>query len=806
MKVFRWFLPAIFSLLFFCSDTSAQITNLTVNGFSANFSSTQGQGTAWECNIPTGGTMICEIWADLNGNGVIDPATDKSIFGVFTQTDGDASGKNGPGDMDSLVNGHLILTMPDFDLAPGKYVLRFSNNNVVSLVTGTVNPMISPAYTISGTIIPPPSFSSKNIIITGEGKESGNFQTLALTDASGNYTLNFTQRAAGVKYSIYIRDNFSPYTSTPTDTAIVLSKSYSGVNFSFAQPVAKIVGYLKGEDGKALADVRISTWPNNGNYSDRNTTTDGNGFFQFGYSAADIAAYPVWRIQADNNMPPAYLSPQSVSISLHVGDSLRIDLTGYLANDSLKGTVYVDGNIPNNISFRVFASVSDSGFTQTNSNPVTGAFTLYVTKKLFNYYLGFNDLPSQYGYDWYNPLYHPGDKNIKLNVSTISWFPQTTQTNNRLNAVFFVNGTKGWAAGSNGTLIATSDGGASWSPKSTNTNTTINGLFFVNSSTGWFVGNGGVIKKTTDGGNSWTSLNSTTTGDLLAVQFVDQNTGWAVGGNLGQAVMLKTTDGGNTWNTQYNGNSGTIYSLSMMNANVGWALWFGSLIHTSDGGATWMPVNGASGYAVRFADQNTGWVVGMGSQICTTHDGGANWATQYLNASNLRSIHCINASTAWTVGDNGSIFMTTDGGTSWKRELVNTNYSNTNLASVWFVDAKNGWIAGDNGLILNTTLGGVSLVSDNRPNAQGKQFLLAQNYPNPFNAATVITYRLSAESKVTLTVYDILGNEIAVLVNATKPAGTYSTNFNASGLSTGIYFYRLKAGPLIETKKLLLLK
>jgi len=88
-----------------------------------------------------------------------------------------------------------------------------------------------------------------------------------------------------------------------------------------------------------------------------------------------------------------------------------------------------------------------------------------------------------------------------------------------------------------------------------------------------------------------------------------------------------------------------------------------------------------------------------------------------------------------------------------------------------------------------------------------KTFELSQNYPNPFNPSTVIRYEVSVMSKVTLKVYDILGREIAVLVNEEKTAGTYEAIFNASNLSSGVYFYRLQTdNGFAETKKMVLLK
>ncbi len=85
-------------------------------------------------------------------------------------------------------------------------------------------------------------------------------------------------------------------------------------------------------------------------------------------------------------------------------------------------------------------------------------------------------------------------------------------------------------------------------------------------------------------------------------------------------------------------------------------------------------------------------------------------------------------------------------------------------------------------------------------------FNLSQNYPNPFNPSTSIKYSIPSASQVTLKVYDVLGNEVATLVNEEKNAGSYDIQFNASELSSGIYFYTINAGNFSATKKLMLMK
>ena len=95
-----------------------------------------------------------------------------------------------------------------------------------------------------------------------------------------------------------------------------------------------------------------------------------------------------------------------------------------------------------------------------------------------------------------------------------------------------------------------------------------------------------------------------------------------------------------------------------------------------------------------------------------------------------------------------------------------------------------------------------------------KEFSLAQNYPNPFNPSTKINYTIpsviASEEKqsqmVSLKVYGVLGNEVANLVNEEQREGNYEVDFNAVGLSSGIYFYKLQSGNFVQTKKMLLLK
>jgi hypothetical protein len=145
------------------------------------------------------------------------------------------------------------------------------------------------------------------------------------------------------------------------------------------------------------------------------------------------------------------------------------------------------------------------------------------------------------------------------------------------------------------------------------------------------------------------------------------------------------------------------------------------------------------------------------------------------------------------------VYFTADMGASW---------THCGLDSVWITSLVS---FGDTTFAI-TGRDGVYRLTGTGVTAVGQQtkapvgFALYQNYPNPFNPSTGIRYRVSGSGIVTLKVYDVLGREVATLVNERKTPGSYSVRFDASGLASGVYFYRLQAGSFAETKKLLLLR
>ena len=132
--------------------------------------------------------------------------------------------------------------------------------------------------------------------------------------------------------------------------------------------------------------------------------------------------------------------------------------------------------------------------------------------------------------------------------------------------------------------------------------------------------------------------------------------------------------------------------------------------------------------------------------------------------------------------------------TSNDKVKISFTLGSSELETVWIDDVS----------ISETTSGTTDLKEDN--SIIPSEFNLYQNYPNPFNPRTIISYQLPISGNVVLKVYDVLGNEITTLVNEEKPVGYYETNWNASNLASGIYFYRLQAGSFVQTRKMILLK
>lgn len=126
--------------------------------------------------------------------------------------------------------------------------------------------------------------------------------------------------------------------------------------------------------------------------------------------------------------------------------------------------------------------------------------------------------------------------------------------------------------------------------------------------------------------------------------------------------------------------------------------------------------------------------------------------------------------------------------------------------SIFFLNGRYGWIVGEGDTIIHRVTVPVSLqqIITEIPDL----FSLSQNYPNPFNPTTKIRFDISgtSSSQTLLTVYDLLGREVAVLVNEKLAPGGYEVDFDGSNLPSGVYYYKISAGDFNETKKMVLVK
>lgn len=250
------------------------------------------------------------------------------------------------------------------------------------------------------------------------------------------------------------------------------------------------------------------------------------------------------------------------------------------------------------------------------------------------------------------------------------WYYQNpVPTASELTSVQFVTTDTGWAIGSWGTVLHTTDGGEHWSLQIVNEIEDIFDIYFVDSKVGWAVGGRftgesvwgwpelePVLLKSVDSGNNWIiqSILEEFAYSPFSVFFLDKECGWVVGSSTGEeshGLIIKTTDGGKTWALQDSVDV-SIRELFFVNDQIGWAVggWSSAykvtILKTENGGENWISQSGGvSGVieSIFFIDENSGWAVGTDNIILKTEDGGDNWIKQSpgQNISNTRTHFCI---------------------------------------------------------------------------------------------------------------------------------------------------------------------
>lgn len=399
---------------------------------------------------------------------------------------------------------------------------------------------------------------------------------------------------------------------------------------------------------------------------------------------------------------------------------------------------------------------------------------------------------------------------FKISSAQQGWIIQSTGTDDSLRSVKFLNLQTGWAAGTNGTIIKTTNSGNNWNAISSGTNSDLHSLSLAISisDTNLFIsGDSGLIIRSTGLGNSWTTLLSGISENLNSVFFLNSMTGWSCGNN---GKILKTTDAGNNWMLLNSTTGIQLNSIFFTDENSGWTAGFGGIFKTTDGGQNWSP-QFIDGYlvlrSIYFTDPLHGWSAYYDNQIfgpenTRTSDGGLSWINYSMNNSYSISINFYNAMKGWSSGFYGSINHSSDGGVSWTNQISNTG---EHLNSVFFLDSINGWIAGNSGVILKTTNAGILTGFTSQSGYFGK-YELSQNYPNPFNIETKFDYELPDDGNVRISLYDISGKLVKVLEETFSTAGLYTIKFNASDFASGIYFYKMESDKFVDVKRLVILK
>lgn len=411
-----------------------------------------------------------------------------------------------------------------------------------------------------------------------------------------------------------------------------------------------------------------------------------------------------------------------------------------------------------------------------------------------------------------------------LMTPPISWKTKTIENGYYyiMTDVCFIDANNGTAVGVNqmgggGIILRTTDGGESWIDRTSQTYDYLSSICFINENVGIIIGSGGTILRTTNGGQDW-FLHTILPGSLQilsGISFSDENYGTIVGGySSGHGIIFRTTNGGQNWFEQVCPTYRRLSSVHFINSDIGAAVGeYGTILRTTNGGQNWFFQSSGTTNdlnSICFTDVNNGTVVGIDWNlregiILRTTDGGNTWIKIIdRGVPSLYDLHFANNNIGWVTGDCGWILKTTDGGTSWNK--LNTG-AQRDLRAIHFIDSETGWAVGFN-QVLKTTNGGITgfIPEDEKKKHTPENFSLSQNYPNPFNPRTKISWQSPVNSRQVLKVFDVLGNEVAMLVNEEKEAGYHSIDFNASELPSGVYFYQLKSGNFIETKKMMLLR
>lgn len=251
----------------------------------------------------------------------------------------------------------------------------------------------------------------------------------------------------------------------------------------------------------------------------------------------------------------------------------------------------------------------------------------------------------------------------------------------------------------------------------------LHAVYFLNESRGWVAGSNGAILSTTDGGETWNTLQRPSEDVIRDIYFSDAMTGWIVcerdiyklkTKEEARTYLMKTVDAARTWQrvnlTGTDGEARLVRAIFTEGGLQGWAFGeAGALYSTRDGGVSWSRRPAPTRYLLlggTFLDRDHGWLVGAGATILQTWDGGETWRPGLVDARDVRftAVSFVEPRIGWAVGSAGRIFMTLDGGRTWRAQ---NSPVQSDLTDVKFLNASEGWAAGTDGVLLHTTDSGI---------------------------------------------------------------------------------------------------
>jgi hypothetical protein len=275
--------------------------------------------------------------------------------------------------------------------------------------------------------------------------------------------------------------------------------------------------------------------------------------------------------------------------------------------------------------------------------------------------------------------------------------------------------------------------------------------------------------------------------------------------NSGPSGIYISTNNGLSW-TQTSLNNQYVYSLAALGNNIfastGTTSGPSGVYLSTNNGTNWTQTTLNNQYVYSLAALGNNIFAGTwGSGVYLSTNNGTNWTQTALNNTTIWSFATLG--TNILAGTDSGVFLSTNNGTNW----INRNQGFISIPSVHALTIANNYIfAGTSAYSVwrrpLSDFTGIKYVSTEIP----KSFNLEQNYPNPFNPTTTIKFNLPNAGNVSLKLYDVLGKEVDNLFKGSLSAGYYQMNFNASSLSSGVYFYRLETENFSDIKRMVLVK